>query len=430
MVRESSSIKTKVSKIDETRRLLDVEISENRVTQEFERAYNEVAKVAHVPGYRVGKAPRPMLEKYYSKEVKDEVIKHLVPDAFEEAVTEEKLAILGYPDIKDVNLGLDKTLKFQAEFDVAPLVEIKKYKGINLKKKKVEINETEVDDYLKSLQGNLARYNSVDRAVKIQDYLIADVEFFVEGKQIGQKAENQPILVGDNFVIQPKELEGLKKSDEKDIEVTLPDNYQDKQYAGKKAKFHIKINEIKEKVLPEINDDFAKEMGEFENLDALKNEVRKELIALKERQNKTDLEQSLMEALLKESKLNVPKSMVERQTEHLVHEAKERLFKQGFSKEDIDKQDPEFREKFKDQALKQVKIYFILGHIAEIEGIDITQEDVDKAFLNMASVSRRPKEEIIKYYEEHNLMDRMREDLGEEKTIEFLLKESKIEETL
>lgn len=430
MSAKESCIKSKLSKVDETRRILDIEISEIKVKEEFEKAYNEISKSAHVPGYRAGKAPRDLLEKHYSKEVQDEVFKHLIPSALEEAITEENLSILGYPDIKDVKLSDSKQLKFQAEFDLWPNVDVKKYKGIKIKKRAMLVKDEEIDDYLKSLQNNLARYHSVERPVKLGDYVIADIELFVDGKLVDKKLENQTIFVNDNFIIPPKELEGLNKSDEKDIEVKLPDTYHEKKFAGKTAKFHIKINELKEKTLPDLNDDFAKDAGNFKDLGELKSTVKKELEILKERQTKSEMEETLLDAILKDLNFDVPKNMVARQTEHLMHEAKERLFKQGFNKEEIDKRDSEFRDKFKGQALKQVKVFFILNDIAEKEKIVVTDSDIDQAFENISKMSRQPKEQILKYYQENNLIERMAEDLKEEKTIEFLLKEANIEETL
>lgn len=421
-------MKRKIKHIEEHRKSFEIEVPAADVNKRKDELFDKFSKTATVPGFRAGKAPRDLLEKHYGERVTKEVVEDLISGSYRQAVEEEGLMPLGYPHISDVNLNDKNVLSFKAEFNTRPKIEIKEYKGLALKKKKAQISDEDVDRSINSLRESTAKFKEcTGRGVQIGDYIVCDSHIFVDDKPIAQKRENiwMPIEEVSYVPGVSKALVGANLNEEKEIETTLPEDFPIKEHAGKKSVFKIKVKEIKEKVLPQIDDEFAKDLG-YNNLSELKDSIRKVLESQMERQIKQDLERQIIEKLLENSNFNVPSSLVDEQLKYIVEEEKGRLKKQGLKEEDLKAKDKDLADKLKPVAERQVKTMFILDEIAHEEKITVSKEELDEAFEGLARQYNQPRAKVEKYYKENDLVSNLYADIKNGKLLELLIKEAKI----
>lgn len=412
-------------------RLIEVIISQDIVKRKFAEIFDQIQKSVRVPGYRLGNAPRDMVEKQYAQDAKDEVLKDLIPEHYANALQEHSLEPVDLPRISDIELKDDSPLSFKATVSVRPDIQLKGYKGLGVKKKRIPVSEEDVEKYLSLLQDMNAKYTNVTgRAVKKGDYVICDMKCTIDGKCTDDR-KNAWLFVDENYII--KDMVGhivdMKEGDQKIIEITLPQDYQAKEFAGKKAVFDIKLHQIKQKDLPKLDDEFAKEMGDTKNLDELKGKIRQDIQKKKERDVNVDMENQLIGALLKEnSHFEIPASLVERQLKGLVEDAKSKLMTRGFKKEDVEAKAEELNKNLRHEAQNRVRLYFILDEIAKKENIIAQDPDIDDAIKLIAQRSSKTPQEVKDDYQKNDLIDNLAEDIREEKILKFLLKEAKIED--
>lgn len=422
--------KAKAKALEECSTLFEIEVPKDAVDQAFEEVYDEMTKVASIPGFRPGKAPKELVKKRYSKEAKKEVINHLIPDAYQKAVEEHKIDPIGYPDITDLVFDEGKAMSFKAKIDTRPKFKLKNYKGIQVEKKKTEVKPEDIDKALDNLRQYSAKYVAVeDRPAKMDDYVVSDLDCLVDGKPAHKKRENLWLYIDKGSIMSglTEKMVGMNKGEERDIEVDLPKEYPDKNMAGKKAIYHVKAKEIKVRSLPNVDDEFAKDLGK-ENLADLKAEVAKELENKMRSDNEIAAQNQLLDKIINENNFSVPSALVKKQVHIMSENAKARLLEKGFKKEDLDKKDGELEERFKDDALKQVRLLFILDRIAKDEGIKADDKDLEGAYKSISIRSGKSEKEIKDYYEKEGLVDNLLERIREEKTIGFLLKSAVISE--
>lgn len=423
-------MRAKAKSLEECSTLFEIEIPKEDVDKAFEEVYNEMTKVANVPGFRQGKAPKDLVKKHYSKEAKKEVINYLIPDAYQKAVDEHKIDPIGYPDITDLVFEEGKPMSFKAKIDTRPKFKLKNYKGIQIEKKKAIVKDDDIDKALDNLRQYSAKYAAVeDRPAQMDDYVVSDLDCVVDGKPAHKRRENLWLYIDKGSIMSglTEKMIGMNKGEERDIEVELSKDYPDKNIAGKLAKYHVKAKEIKVRSLPNLDDEFAKDLGK-ENLVELKKEVAKELENKMISDNEIAAENQLLNKITEENSFAVPSALVKRQTHMMVENSKARLMEKGFKKEDLDKRDKELEERFKDDALKQVRLLFILDRIAKDEGIKAEEKDIEDAYKSISIRSGKSEKEIKDYYEKEGLVDNLLERIKEEKTIAFLLKSAVISE--
>ena len=321
----------------------------------------------------------------------------------------------------------DSPLTFKAKVDTRPKFKLKEYKGIGIQKKKVLITDVDVDKTIENLREASAKYISADdRPVKMNDYVVSDLECFVDGKSIHKKRENLWLVVEKNSFMSSltEKMVGMKKLEERDIDVTLPENYPDKVLAGKQARYHVLVKEVKERQLPAIDDELAKDMGR-QDLKDLKGEVTKELQARADSNTESEAENQLLNKLIDDHVFKVPSAFITRQIGLMTEDAKKRLKEKGFKNEDLSKKDAEFKEKFKVDAERQVRLLFILDAIAAAEEIEASDSDLSEAYRSMAEQSGKTEEFVRGYYEKEEYVDNLRDKIREGKTIRFLLDNAK-----
>jgi len=417
----------KIKQSGKTKRTIEFHISKELITEELNRIYLQISKKASLPGFRVGKVPIELVKKRYKKEARDEAVKNLLADSFEKVVAESDIKILGAPEISDLEFDIEKGMSYKTTVNIKPKVRLKGYKGLNLKRVKNEIKESDVDAGINTLRETNAKFLTKTGGAAPGNYIICDVECSIEDKPL-EKKENTWLYVGDDAFIPGKSLEGLKVNDEKDVEKTLPENYSKKELAGKKAKFHIRAKEIKEKILPELNDEFATTLGNFKNVGELREAIRLSIKKRSELEKRKDLENQAMKLLDKMAVFDVPQFIVDKHLESLVNETKERLKKEQFSEDKIKSMEKDFRERLKAEAIRQVRAYFILDEIANSEGIKVDDKEIEETFKIMASSSNRSIGEIRKYYEENNLIGDLREEMKQRKILDFLIENANIKD--
>ncbi|MDD5634376.1 MAG: trigger factor [Candidatus Omnitrophica bacterium] len=422
-------MKSKIKKLEGTQRQLDIEMPKEKVDEVFNQVVEDIRKKAAVPGFRQGKAPLDIILKNYREDVVDEVKKILIPQGYERALEEHKIEPLSFPEIFDIDLALSGALVFKAKVDVFPEVNVKKYKGLKVTKEKVQVADEEVEKAVSRIRDMNAEFVSIERPLNKGDFGICSVETNIDGKPIGKKNENMWIEVNKDASLLGvgEELVGLKKGDKKDVEVALPESYPDKKYAGKKAIFHIEVNDTKEKKLPEMNDELAKKTGK-ETVEEMKKEIRAQLLERKESNARVSMLNQIMEEFLKTCSFAVPGSMVKRQLKVLTDRVQDDLAAKGVDKETIEKHQGELKEKLEKEAENKVRLYFILDKIATAENIEVTDEEIEAWLKALAVDYNQPFENVKKYYEEHNLMGGLKEELREEKTLDLLLNEAVVTE--
>jgi len=423
-------MKAKLKKTGECAAQFDIVVPKETVDKAFEEVYAEITKAANMPGFRPGKAPVDLVRKQYQKDAESEVLKRIIPDSYRAALEDHKIMPVGSPEIGDVKFGDDKVISFIAKFETRPQFKLKNYKGIKIEKKSAAIGEEDVTKALENLRDMSAKYISVEsRPAQAGDYVVSDLECFVDGKPAHKKRESLWLFLDKESFIPglAEKMAGIKAGEEREIEALLPDKYPNKDLAGKPAVYKIKAKEIKERQLPAIDDELAKDLKR-DSLEDLKKMITEELEKRAKVSAEVDCENKLLEGLADDNVFAVPESFVKNQIGYMVADAKKNLMEKGFSAGELDKKDGEFADKFKSDAEKRVRLLFILDGIARAEGIDAAAKDVDEAYKSIAAQSGKSEDEVRTHYKKEGLEDNLEEKIRETKTVDFLLKNAEIVE--
>jgi trigger factor len=396
-------------------------VPEEIVRQESEKIYSQLEKQANVPGFRKGKVPRNILEERYEKEVREELIQRLVPQAYQEAVREKNLVPLSQAEIKELRLEKNKPFFFKAFTEVKPEVKLGQYTRLKLEKERVEkIGEKEVQTGLEEIREKQALFVPVEkRDVEKGDFVSIDFKGLVKGIPFaGGSRQNYTLEVGsDSLFDLGNQLLGMKINETKEIKINLSKEYPHQELAGQEAIFKITLKEIKEKRLPPLNDEFAKDLGEFSTLEELKSKIKDDLRKLQERLSEEKFKDYLIDKLIQGSELEVPSILIEKEIEHLLTDLKENLRREGLTYNhylNIIKMDEiGLKERHKPLALKRVKS-------------EATEEDLKERIEELALFYKEEPSKLRERLEKNNLLSNLRAQLREKKTIEFLLKESRV----
>ena len=418
-------MKYKIRQSGKTQKAIEFHISRDVVAGELSRIYGEISKNAALPGFRSGKAPIELIRKRYKKEAEEEAVKNLMGDSFGKALEESKISMLGFPEISDLEFSEEKGMSYKAVLNLKPEVKLKNYKGLNLKRMKKEIGESDVEEQIRKIREANAKFVSKDKNVVPDDYVICDVDCLVEG-HIAEKKENVWLYVGDDSFIPGKSLEGLKTGDCRDVQKDLPADYSKKEIAGKKANFHITVKEVKEKVLPEIDQDFLSTMGKFKSVDEFREVIRQSMVRRNDIEEKRDLEGQALKLLDKMATFDVPEFMVERHHRTLVDSARERLKAERVPGEQIKSMEKDFSDRLRPEALREVRAYFILNEIARLEGLEVGAKDLESAFKAAASTTGRPAEEVRKHYEKNDALEDLKQEIKQRKVLDFLIENANV----
>ena len=382
---------TNVEKKEKNQVALSIVVAADVFEAACEKSYRKNVRNINIQGFRQGKAPRKIIEKLYGPEIfYDDAMNECIPDAYEAAVAEAGLKVVSQPSITEVDVK-DGEFLFTAVVFVKPEVSVKDYKGIEAEKEEVAVSAEDVEAELARMQTRNARQVSVEREAKKGDVVNLDFEGFVDGVAFeGGKGEKFDLELGSGMFIPgfEEQLEGKNVGDECDVNVTFPEEYNEKSLAGKPAVFKCKINEIKENQKPELDDEFAKDVSEFDTIAELKADIEKKMIESKQSSADTAFQERVMDKVIENMEAEIPDAMVETQLDRVAEDFSYRLAMQGMEFESYLKMTgmtmEQFRSVFAPQALRQVKIRLALEKIAELEGMDITEEDLNAEFDKLA----------------------------------------------
>ena len=422
-------------KVENTENKNEVKLTFNIEAEKFEEAmkkvYAKTAKYFNIPGFRKGKAPMQLVERQYGAAIfYEDAFNELVPDIYDEAIKENKIEAVSRPNIDIVQMEKGKELIFTATVETKPEVELGKYKGIEIKK--IEYNTTDKD--IEHELGHMAERNSrlvsiEDRPVEKGDITTIDFVGSIDGVEFeGGKAENHELEIGSNTFIPGFEdkIIGMKIDEEKDIKVKFPEDYFSKDLAGKDAVFKVTLHEIKKKELPKIDDEFAKDVSEFDTLEELKNSIKEKLDTENTEKAKYETEKEAIKVVCDNTKLDIPNGMIELEIDNMVKDMENRLSYQGLNLNQylqiMGKTEKEIRDSYKEQAERNIKSRLVLEAIVKAEKIEVTPEEVDDKIKEMAKQYGRKEEELLA---NEQLKEYIEGNLKTEKAIDFIVKNAK-----
>lgn len=414
--------------------VLHIEVEETQVAKALDQAFKKVAQKVNVPGFRKGKVPRQIFEaKFGVESLYQDALDIILPEAYGEAVKETGIEPIDRPEVDVDEFEKGKPFKFTAKVQVKPEVELGEYKGIEVPEKSFDVSDEDVDSELKSMQERHAELIVVDEgAAENGDTVSIDFEGFVNDVAFeGGQAENYSLELGSGSFIPgfEEQVVGLKKGEEKDVNVTFPEEYQSEDLAGKPAVFKVKLQEIKRKNLPELDDEFAKDVSEFETLDEYKADIRKNLVEKKDKEKEQYIEGTVIEKVSEAAEVEIPEAMVETEVNQMLQEFTNRLRTQGMT---IDmyyqysgQDEAALKEQMKDDAGKRVRNNLVLTAITEAENISVSDEELDEELEEMAKMYQQPAAEIRKILETNDSIGDIKKDLANRKTVKWLVEQSK-----
>ena len=390
-------------KLEKSRVALTIEASAEEFEAAVNKAYLKMRGKINVPGFRVGKAPRKIIEKMYGEEVfYEEAVNIILPDAYEDAVKEQKLDVVGYPEVELESCTKDGVV-FKCTVAVYPEVKLGQYKGLEAPKAEVKVAAADVNARLKEMADRNSRLVSVERAVKKGDTADIDFEGFDNGVAFdGGKGENFDLEIGSGSFVPgfEEQLIGMKAGEEKDIDITFPENYAP-ELAGKPVVFHVKVNEVKVKEIPAVDDEFAKDVSEFDTLKELKADIKKKMTAERTEAAQRAFEDVLMAKVAEGVEAEIPHEMVELQAERMMEQFKQQLAAQGIPFDQYLKMtgttEADFRKQADGPAAEQVKMDLAVEAIIKAEGLEATDEDVENELKNVAEKYGMDLETVKKY---------------------------------
>ena len=390
-------------KLEKSRVALTIEASAEEFEAAVNKAYLKMRGKINVPGFRVGKAPRKIIEKMYGEEVfYEEAVNIILPDAYEDAIKEQKLDVVGYPEVELESCTKDGVV-FKCTVAVYPEAKLGQYKGLEAPKAEVKVAAADVNARLKEMADRNSRLVSVERAVKKGDTADIDFEGFDNGVAFdGGKGENFDLEIGSGSFVPgfEEQLIGMKAGEEKDIDITFPENYAP-ELAGKPVVFHVKVNEVKVKEVPAVDDEFAKDVSEFDTLKELKADIKKKMTAERTEAAQRAFEDVLMAKVAEGVEAEIPHEMVELQAERMMEQFKQQLAAQGIPFDQYLKMtgttEADFRKQADGPAAEQVKMDLAVEAIIKAEGLEATDEDVENELKNVAEKYGMDLETVKKY---------------------------------
>jgi trigger factor len=426
-------MKVQVEKKPESVSTLKIELPADEVSKEWDAIASSFARFAKIPGYRPGKAPRAVVDKRFRKEIQEEVTKKLVSKSYHEAIEQKKLRVASLTNLEDVQFGDDKSMRFQATVVTAPEFKLPEYRNISVELPDTKVSETEIDATLERLRDQTADFvDAPDRPAQMEDFVVIDFEGAVDGKPISEVAPNASKnlhggkkfwlrLAPDNFL--PKfceQIVGQKKDESRTVTVDFPVDFLVKELTGKQASYNVTLCEIKEKVLPAVNDEFAAKLLPGKTLAELRHQIEHDLEHEKEHQVEHAKEEQIIKFLHEKTKFDVPPPLLRNEIKRALTELVQRNRARGVPDEMLKEKEKELIETAGSVAYHRLKTNFILERIAEQEKIEVTREDADLRIRQEAQRYNISSDKMRKELEEHDGLNALAEQILLGKTLDFL----------
>jgi len=424
-----------VEDVSSVKKTLHIEIPNDEVVRELNQAYNTLKKTAKIKGFRPGKVPRSVLERMFGKDVNADVSSKLIQNSFFDAVKQNNLNIVGQPQLDPPMLDPKEPYAYDATIEITPEIEDLDFKGLKLKRTHYRFSDDEVDTQLKTLQQNLTRHQKIsdDRPTKEDDIVLVDYEGFKDGKPFAEtaKTENFTLKIGTGVISKDfdSQLIGMQPAESKEFTVKFPEDFHNKSLADKEIAFQVTLNEIREEVLPKIDDEFAQKVGQYQTLDELKNAIKDNLKQGYSKRTEQELNEQIFSALISRTDFETPDALVKMELEGIIEEAERSFAYRNTSMEQLGLSREEIADKYRDTALKQVKRHLILSKLIEQENLELSDEEIENGLQEMAENFGHALGDIKKYYAENkDKLELFKHTLLEKKAINLIIDNSKIED--
>ncbi|HMA60735.1 MAG TPA: trigger factor [Halanaerobiales bacterium] len=408
---------------------LKVEIEAERVNEALEQAYKKVVKDIDIDGFRKGKVPRRVLEARYGKEIlHKDALDILIPEGYREALEETGIEPIDQPDIEDYHIAEDEPASFTAVVEVKPEVELGEYKELGIEKESAEVSEEEIQEEIDKVRNQHSQLVASDKeVVEDGDFVIIDFEGKKDGEPFpGGSAEEYSLEIGSNTFIPgfEEQLIGAKVGDELELNITFPEDYNAKDLAGEEVVFDVEIKELKEKELPELDDEFAKEVSDYETFEEYKESIKERLQENKEERTEREYENKLIEKASENAIVDVPEKMVEDELNNMFQNFAQSVSQQGMEVEDyldyMGTDEEGWKEQNKEAAENRTRSNLVLEAIAEQEDIEVSEEEIEEQIQEIAESNDQDPEQIKAFLQMQGQLDGLKDGLQMQKTIEYL----------
>jgi trigger factor len=428
-------MKVSVEDQSSVKKVMHIEIPEEDVVGKVNEAYKQLKKTAKVKGFRPGKAPRSVLERMYKKDVNKDVSSKLIQEAFIEALKQTELRIVGTPTVDPPELKYTGSYAFDAEVDVYPEIDDIDFKGFELEKTVYKASDEEVEAQLQMLRKNLTKMEPIEeeRGAQEGDFLLLDYEGFKDGTSFEetQKTQNFTLKLGDAHVSKEFDdgLVGMKPEEDREIAVTFAEDYFNNKLAGEKVLFKVHLHDIRKEIIPEIDDEMAKQLGPFDSLEALKKQIVENLSQGYAKRSEQEVNEQIYTKLLEKTSFELPETLVKMELDHIVSEAERSFEYANKSMEEAGVTKEGLVEKYRETAEKQVRRHLLLGKIIEQEKLELPDEALDQGFQEMADNYQQPVDHIKNYYNQNPKgLELFKHTLLEKEAIRLIVDNSKITE--
>ncbi|MDE2059850.1 MAG: trigger factor [candidate division NC10 bacterium] len=423
-------MKVDIEEINSTKRALRVELPAQSLSEKLETAYLHLAKKARLPGFRPGKIPRDLLRSRFKDEARQEALKELIPESYNQALKESNLDPISEPMLEEIVCEEGKPLSYRATFDVKPALQLSGYAGIEVYKEKIEATDSEVDQALEHLRERAAEYVPMEGWPALQeDLLVIDYEGFVGGKPLkGVSGRNTSILLGVHQFIPEFEtqLHGLKKAEIKEFSLEFPTDYGRRELAGKRVLFRVTVKEVKKKRVPSLDDDFAKSVGGCEDIQALKEKVKQDLLAHKEREQVARLKSQILEKLRAVHPFDPPESLVDAEVEAILADLKRSAG--GHRAAPAQAEQETMRTKARELASKRVQNSLLLESVAKQEGLVVSEEELNTEVESTAAALNQKPEAFHAMLQREGRIETIQMQLLERKALDLLYERANVVE--
>jgi len=423
----------KVEQLGPIKKKIDVVISPEEVSEEIGSTYKRLKKTVKIRGFRPGKVPRDVLKRYYKEQIEGEVISKLIQASYPEALKRLQIVPISQPVVENEVLEEGKEFFYSASFEVKPEIELKDYLNLKVEKEEFKVTKEGVENRLVALRESHASVKEVeeDRPIKVGDFVLVNISGRFQGKPFeGGEIKDHLLEVGPDTYLPglSKKLTGLKKDSSEDVVLKLPEDYYRKDLAGREVDLKIEIKGLKEKILPELDDNFARDLGEYQTLEDLKKKLWESVEQEEKQRIESLVKNRVVEQLIEKNPFEVPSSMVERQVEFMMADAQRVLLSQGSSFEKLGIPVDTMRGNYRGEAEKQVKCSLLVEIIAAKEGIAVNDNEIEEKLKDIAKSNKQNVEKVKDFYRRKGLWEGLKIKMLENKTLDFLLEKSTIVE--
>ncbi len=425
-------MKSTLNKLEGLVRKLNIEIPAERVKSAFDKVYRGIQKNATVKGFRKGKAPMATIKAMYSDRVRQDVLNDLISDTYQSALDEHKLEPVGYPKVNFEQFVEDGAFVYTAEFEIRPEIEVKKYEGLEVEKEILEVDDSRIMEVLENIRQTQGETAPVleDRGAQNEDVVDIDFDGFINGAPLENGSGKGRLLeLGSNRFIPGFEdgVVGMKVGDSKELHLEFPKDYH-ADVAGKSVTFKIKLNAIRKKVLPELNDEFAAKSGKYKTLDEFKDAIRKDIEESEQRRIRDDLRNRVLKALVKNNPVEVPKGLAAQQKEMIIEDVRGRMSEQGMSPEQFEEYKSKWDKDFDQSAAFMVQSTFLVDSLADKMQLRARQEDFEAKLDQFAQQTGIERDKVAEFYGKPERRSRLMFQITEERVVNHLLEKAKIKE--